>query len=41
MRAIISALTDLSGKKVNNNIELRDFKPLIGKILLELKSIIK
>ena len=41
MHAITSALIDLKGKKVNNNIELRDFKPIIGKILLELKSIIK
>ncbi len=41
MQVITSVLTDLKGKKVSNNIELRDFKPIIGKILLELKSIIK
>lgn len=41
MHAISRVITDLKGKKVNNNIELRDFKPIIGKILLELKSRIK
>lgn len=39
-KSIFRVLAELKGKKVSNNVELSDFKVIIAKILLDLKSLV-